>query len=59
MRDENNVKKVVECLKNRRVNAEILYFKHKVVSATMASEVPGFPLNRIVKTLIVTADKKP
>jgi len=59
MRNENNVQKVVEYLKNRRANAEIPHFKHKVVSAAMASEVSGFPLNRIVKTLIVTADKKP
>ena len=58
MRNENNVQKVVEYLKNRRANAEIPHFKHKVVSATMVSEVSGFPLNRIVKTLIVIADKK-
>ncbi len=59
MRDENNVQKVVEYLKNRRANAEIQHFKHKVVSATIDSEVSGFPLNRIVKILIVIADKKP
>ena len=59
MRNENNVQKVVEYLKNRRANAEIPHFKHKVVSATMVSEVSGFPLNSIVKTLIVIADKKP
>lgn len=59
MNSKNNVQKVAEYLKNKGVNAEILHFKHKVVSAVMASEVSGFPLNKIVKTLIVIADKKP
>jgi len=48
---ENSVRKVIEYLKNKGVKAELLRFKRKVVSATMASEISNFPPVRSLKPL--------
>lgn len=55
----SNVNTIVEFIKSKNINAEILRFKGKVISADMASKVSGFPKDKIIKTLIVIADGKP
>jgi len=53
------VDKVKEFISKCRVKAEILEFKDTVESVNSASKASGFPEDKILKTMIVIADKKP
>ncbi len=55
----SGVVKVTEFIKKFHVKAEILEFKNTVETVSLASKASGFPKHKILKTLIIFADKKP